>query len=371
MTAVPTPAVPTPLHDEHVRLGAVLTDFAGWSMPLRYGSETAEHRAVRTAAGIFDLSHMGEIEVAGPAALDTLDHALVGDIAGMKVGGAKYTMICAEDGGILDDLIVYRLAERRYLVVANAANSAVVLAALRVRAEPFDARVTDRGADYALIAIQGPAAAAVMALLTDAELDRIRYYAAGRATVAGTETLLARTGYTGEDGFEIFCAPPASAAIWARALAVGAGHGLTPAGLACRDTLRLEAGMPLYGHELSREVSPYAANLGRVVALDKESDFVGRGALAARAGGGEPRRLVGLVTSGRRPPRAGYPVHDGGGTAIGAVTSGALSPTLGHPIAMAYLDTGHTQPGAQVQIDLRGAPEPARVVPLPFYRRPR
>jgi aminomethyltransferase len=371
MTATSAPAKPTPLHDAHVRLGATMTDFAGWSMPLRYGSETAEHHAVRTAAGIFDLSHMGEIEVAGPAALDALDHALVGDIAAMAVGGAKYTMICAEDGGILDDLIVYRLAGSRYLVVANAANSGVVLAALRTRAEPYDALVTDRCADYALIAIQGPAAAAVLAQLTDAELDRVRYYAAGRATVVGADALLARTGYTGEDGFEIFCAPSDAAAIWARALAVGSDHGLTPAGLACRDTLRLEAGMPLYGHELTREVTPYAANLGRVVALAKQCDFVGRDALATRAGEGEPRRLVGLVTSGRRPPRAEHPVHDDPGAVIGAVTSGAPSPTLGHPIAMAYLDTAQAAAGSRVRIDLRGKPEPARVVPLPFYRRPR
>ncbi|HEY0574098.1 MAG TPA: glycine cleavage system aminomethyltransferase GcvT [Pseudonocardia sp.] len=361
---------PTPLHDQHVGLGAMMTDFAGWAMPLRYGSESTEHRAVRTAAGIFDLSHMGEIEIAGAEAVDALDHALISDIGKVGVGGAKYTMICAEDGGILDDLIVYRLGENRYLVVANAANAEVVLDELRARAEGFDAEVSDNRDDYALIAIQGPRAAAIMAGLTDAELEQIRYYAAGQVTVAGVSALLARTGYTGEDGFEIFCAAEDATAVWTRALAAGTGYGLIPTGLACRDTLRLEAGMPLYGHELSREVSPYSANLGRVVAL-KKPEFVGRDALANRAEKGEPRRLVGLVTSGRRPPRAGYPVHDEDGATIGEVTSGGPSPTLGHPIAMAYLDTDHTEPEHQVAIDIRGSSEPARVVPLPFYRRPR
>jgi len=370
-----TPSKTTPLHDQHVALGAMMTDFAGWSMPLRYGSETTEHRAVRTAAGLFDLSHMGEIEVSGPRAGDALDHALVSDVAAVAVGGAKYTMICAEDGGILDDLILYRLAETRYLVVANAANSDVVLTELRARAAAFDAEVADRRDDYALIAVQGPAAVAIMAELTDADLDQIRYYAAGQVTVAGADTLLARTGYTGEDGFEIFCAAADAGAIWTRALAAGAGHGIVPAGLACRDTLRLEAGMPLYGHELSRATSPYAAKLGRVVAL-KKPEFVGRAALAARAEAGEPRRLVGLATSGRRPPRAGYAVYSeaGGiqtGAEIGTVTSGAPSPTLGHPIAMAYLDAAHADADHRVTVDIRGSAEPAVVVPLPFYRRSR
>jgi len=361
---------PTPLHDQHVGLGAMMTDFAGWDMPLRYGSESTEHRAVRSAAGIFDLSHMGEIEINGPEAVGALDHALISDIGKVAVGGAKYTMICAEDGGILDDLIVYRLGESRYLVVANAANAEVVLDELRARAQGFDAEVSDNRDDYALIAIQGPRAAAIMAGLTDAELDQIRYYAAGQVTVAGVSALLARTGYTGEDGFEIFCAAEDATAVWTRALAAGTGYGLIPTGLACRDTLRLEAGMPLYGHELSREVTPYAANLGRVVAL-KKPEFVGRHALADRAEKGEPRRLVGLASQGRRPPRAGYPVHDEAGAVIGEVTSGGPSPTLGHPIAMAYLDTDHTEPEHQVAIDIRGSSEPARVVPLPFYRRPR
>ncbi|NJC73258.1 glycine cleavage system aminomethyltransferase GcvT [Planosporangium thailandense] len=362
----------TPLHEIHVALGAVMTDFAGWAMPLRYGSESAEHRAVRTAAGIFDLSHMGEIEVVGPEAGRALDHALVSDISAIPVSRAKYTMICREDGGILDDLIVYRLADERYLVVANAANTGVVLDALRARVAGFRAEVRDRCADWALVAVQGPRAAAILADLTDAGLDDVRYYAIRAATVAGTEVLLARTGYTGEDGFEVFATPADAARIWEACLAVGSERGLVPAGLSCRDTLRLEAGMPLYGHELSADITPYEAGLGRVVKLDKAEDFIGRAALADRATAPVRRRLVGLVPDGRRSPRAGYAVLDPAtGDHVGEVTSGAPSPTLGHPVAMAYVDAALAAPGTAVSVDVRGTREPARVTDLPFYRRGR
>jgi aminomethyltransferase len=372
MTALSALPQRTPLHDTHLRLGATMTDFAGWAMPLRYGSETAEHKAVRATAGLFDLSHMGEIEVAGPQATQALNYALVSDIAAIAVTKAKYTMICQPDGGILDDLIVYRLAERRYLIVANAANAPAVLTALRERAADFDATVLDRRDEWALIAIQGPAAVATLSGLAGGDLGRIRYYAIADAEVAGRPVRLARTGYTGEDGFEIFCAPADAEPIWRALTAAGRGRGLVPAGLACRDTLRLEAGMPLHGHELSPSLSPYAAGLGRVVALGKGSDFVGRAALAAQAQLPPARRLVGIVPAGRRAPRAGYAVLDlATGASIGQVTSGAPSPTLGHPVAMAYIDTALAEAGTGVRIDLRGTAEAARVVELPFYRRPR
>jgi aminomethyltransferase len=362
----------TPLYETHRRLGALMTDFAGWTMPLRYGSETAEHHAVRTAAGLFDLSHMGEIEVAGPQAAQALNYALAGDIAAIPVGKAKYTMICQPDGGILDDLIVYRLAEARYLVVANGANAAAVLDALRERAARFDAAVLDQRDDWALVAVQGPAAAAILTGLTSSDLGGIKYYAIADGKVAGRAVLLARTGYTGEDGFEIFCAPDDAGPLWDALSAAGAGRGLVPAGLACRDTLRLEAGMPLHGHELSTALTPYAAGLGRVVALAKPGDFVGRDALTAASAVPAARRLAGLVTDGRRAPRAGYAVLDPASGAIaGEVTSGAPSPTLGHPIAIGYVDAALAAPGTAVQVDVRGAAEPARIAPLPFYRRPR
>ena len=231
---------PTPLRAVHERLGATMTGFAGWLMPLRYGSEIAEHRAVRGAAGLFDLSHMGEIAVSGPGAAAALDYALVGHLSALKPGRARYTMICAPDGGVLDDLIVYRLADTEFLVVANAANTAVVATGLRERAAGHQARVDDRTGDYALIAIQGPHAARILAPLTDIGLDQVRYYTGQRAVVAGRDVLLARTGYTGEDGFELFTAPGDAEPLWMALTGAGEADGLVPAGLAARDTLRLE-----------------------------------------------------------------------------------------------------------------------------------
>lgn len=363
----------TPLTSVHSELGASLTDFAGWLMPLRYGSETAEHVAVRTAAGLFDLSHMGELTVAGPDAAAALDYALTGQPSALEPGRARYTMICAPDGGVLDDLIVYRLGGAEFLVVANAANTGVVLTALAERAVGYDARVSDRTDDYALIAVQGPHAAAILAGLTATDLSTVRYYASCPAQLAGRQVLLARTGYTGEDGFEIFAAPQDAGQLWADISTAGASQGLVPAGLAARDTLRLEAGMPLYGNELSRDITPYDAGLGRAVRLDKPGDFVGRAALAARAEAAPERQLVGLVGQSRRVPRHGYDVL-WDGAPCGTVTSGAPSPTLGVPIAMAYVRPDDAQQAAdpargQLAVDVRGRAEPARLVELPFYRR--
>ncbi|MEW2345609.1 MULTISPECIES: glycine cleavage system aminomethyltransferase GcvT [Streptomyces] len=365
----------TALDALHRSLGATMTDFAGWDMPLRYGSEREEHLAVRTRAGLFDLSHMGEITVTGPDAPALLNHALVGDLATLAAGRARYTMICRADGGILDDLIVYRLADAEhpvYLVVANASNARTVLDALTERAAGFDAVVRDDRDAYALLAVQGPAAPGILASLTEADLDGLKYYAGLPGTVAGVATLIARTGYTGEDGFELFVDPADAEKLWQALTEAGASAGLVPCGLSCRDTLRLEAGMPLYGNELSTALTPFDAGLGRVVKFGKEGDFVGREALAEAAERAEqnpPRVLVGLVAEGRRVPRAGYPVL-ADGTVIGEVTSGAPSPTLGKPIAMAYVDAAHAAPGtAGVAVDIRGGHEPFEVVALPFYKR--
>ncbi|MGW0931603.1 glycine cleavage system aminomethyltransferase GcvT [Streptomyces sp. NPDC002644] len=367
----------TALDALHRSLGATMTDFAGWDMPLRYGSERDEHNAVRTRAGLFDLSHMGEITVTGPQATALLNHALVGNIATVGAGRARYTMICREDGGILDDLIVYRLGDSEagfphYMVVANASNAQVVLDALTERAAGFDAEVRDDRDAYALIAVQGPASPGILASLTDADLDGLKYYAGLPGTVAGVPALIARTGYTGEDGFELFTAPVHAEQVWRALTEAGAPEGLIPCGLSCRDTLRLEAGMPLYGHELSTSLTPFDAGLGRVVKFEKEGDFVGRAALAEaaeRAATNPPRKLVGLVAEGRRVPRAGYQVV-ADGEVVGEVTSGAPSPTLGKPIAMAYVDAAYAEPGtAGVGVDIRGTHEPYEVVALPFYRR--
>ncbi|MEW2165911.1 glycine cleavage system aminomethyltransferase GcvT [Streptomyces sp. NPDC007084] len=362
----------TALDALHRSLGATMTDFAGWDMPLRYGSERDEHLAVRTKAGLFDLSHMGEITVTGPQAAELLAFALVGNIATVGVGRARYTMICQEDGGILDDLIVYRLAEHEFMVVANASNAQVVLDALTGRAAGFDAEVRDDRDAYALIAVQGPESPGILASLTDADLDGLKYYAGLPGTVAGVPALIARTGYTGEDGFELFVAPADAEKVWQALTDAGAPAGLIPCGLSCRDTLRLEAGMPLYGHELTTALTPFDAGLGRVVKFEKEGDFVGRAALreaADRAEQNPPRVLVGLIAEGRRVPRAGYPVV-AGGQVVGEVTSGAPSPTLGKPIAMAYVDAAHAAPGSTgVGVDIRGTHEPYEVVALPFYKR--
>jgi len=367
----------TPLTSMHEQLGASLTDFAGWLMPLRYRSETAEHNAVRTAAGLFDLSHMGEFAVTGTDAASALDYAVTGEPSALKPGRARYTMIVAEDGGVIDDLIVYRLADTEFLIVANAANTAVVGAALTERAADFDATVTDRTEDYALIAIQGPRAAAILAPLTSADLTEVKYYASYPAQVAGRGVLLARTGYTGEDGFEIFAAPQDAEHLWARLSEAGASDGLVPAGLAARDTLRLEAGMPLYGNELGADLTPFDAGLGRVVKFDKPRGFVGRDALARQAQEPPARRLVGLKLQARRIPRHGYAVLWAGQPA-GVITSGTRSPTLGVPIAMAYVrpdvaEAASAPPKAgtaELTVDVRGSAEPATLVELPFYRRP-
>ncbi|MDL4775613.1 MULTISPECIES: glycine cleavage system aminomethyltransferase GcvT [Thermomonosporaceae] len=363
MSAEPSPKK-TPLYDVHQELGAHLVDFAGHLMPLRYASETAEHRAVRTGAGLFDLSHMGEILLTGPQSSAALDHALVGNLTPMAVGKARYTMIVAHDGGVLDDLIVYRLADQTFMVVANASNIAVVRAALAERSAGFETRVDDRSDEYALIALQGPAAEGILAARTDAPLADLKYYAILAGTVAGVDALIARTGYTGEDGFELFVSSGDAVALW-RELA--AADGVVPAGLSARDTLRLEAGMPLYGNELNAETNPFEAGLGRVVKLDKPADFVGRTALAAQAATPAGRRLVGLVARGRRAPRQGYRVVTSDGTPCGIVTSGAPSPTLGTPIAMAYLDSGAPETG--LAVDVRGRREPVDLVALPFYKR--
>ncbi|MEO3935060.1 glycine cleavage system aminomethyltransferase GcvT [Micrococcaceae bacterium Sec7.4] len=370
----------TALYEEHKKADASFTDFGGWQMPLKYESELAEHHAVRNAAGLFDLSHMGEVWITGPDAAAFLDYALAGKLSAVAVGKAKYSLICQEDGGIIDDLISYRRGEDKYLVVPNAGNAVVVAAALAERAAGFDVRVEDVSAETSLIAVQGPNAEAILLTLVPDEqhslVTELKYYAAVEVgiTVNGTvqELLLARTGYTGEDGFEIYVPNEDAAALWEALLETGAGHGLIPAGLACRDSLRLEAGMPLYGNELSREGNPYAAGLGPVVSLAKESDFIGKAALselkAAGAGATAGRKLVGLKGLGRRAGRGHYPVLKDGNV-VGEVTSGQPSPSLGYPVAMAYVDVQHATPGTALEIDLRGKAEPFEVVALPFYKR--
>jgi aminomethyltransferase len=360
----------TPLHKRHVALGARLIEFGGWLMPVQYSGILEEHRAVRERAGLFDLSHMGELFVEGAEAGPALAAALVSNPPALAVGRAHYSMICAEDGGIIDDLIVYRLAEERFLVVANAANAQSVSDALVERLDGFKALLDDRSLAMALCAVQGPRSVDVVGPLTDVDLGNLRYYAIAEGHVSGIPALVARTGYTGEDGFEIFVENKRALELWDGLSAAGETHGLAPVGLGARDTLRLEAGMPLYGNDLDTTTNPFEAGLGRVVKLDKPDDFVGRAALEKVARDGPARKLVGLVMEGRGIARHGYPVHRDT-RRTGVVTSGTHSPSLGRAIAMAYVAPGDAESGTILDVEIREQRVPAVVVDLPFYRRPR
>jgi len=362
------PANATPLLDAHHALRARMVEFAGWLMPLQYAGILDEHRAVRERVGLFDLSHMGELWVEGRDAAAALARAVVSDPARLAPGRAQYSMLCAPDGGVIDDLIVYRLTEDRFLIVANAANARAVSDALAERVGGSPVVLDDRSLSTVLCALQGPRSVDVLATLTALDLTAIRYYGIAEGTVAGLPALVARTGYTGEDGFEVFVDVADGRRLWDALLEAGHAHGIAPAGLGARDTLRLEAGMPLYGNELDRDTTPYDAGLGRVVRLDKPDDFVGRAALERIDREGPRRRLVGLELSARGIARSGYPVL-AGGHRTGTVTSGTLSPTLGRAIAMAYVAPADGEIGTMLDVEIRGAPVAASVVPLPFYRR--
>ena len=359
-----------PLRASHEALGASFTDFGGWEMPVRYSSDLAEHHAVRTAAGLFDISHMGEIFIEGKAAASFLDYALVGAASEISIGRAKYSLICNEQGGIIDDLIVYRLGQNAYLVVANASNKDVVASALEARAADFDVEVKDESDSWVLLAIQGPNSVKILSQITTAPLAQLKYYAISQAEIAGVACLLARTGYTGEDGFEIYIPVESAETVFKQIIATGDVYGLLPTGLACRDTLRLEAGMPLYGHEMNLDVNPYQAGFGKVVRLDKPGDFVGKAALNKLSQNPPLKVLVGLAGEGKRAARADYEVFvEGSNSPIGFVTSGALSPTLGFPVAMAYLNADFADVDTPISVDIRGARTPFTVVKLPFYKR--
>jgi aminomethyltransferase len=374
--SIAPPPQHSPLHAEHESLGAQFTDFGGWLMPVRYSSDLAEHHAVRTAAGLFDISHMAEIAVSGPDAGAYLDEALAGRLSSVPLMKAKYSLLLADDGGIIDDLIVYRTGDVEWLVVANAGNRAPVVEALHARRGVHEVELADLTEQTALIALQGPAAQRILErvggltttdeLSNDTTLDTLRYYAAMGMAWRGGSVLVARTGYTGEDGFELYVDVEHAAELWRAILAEGEADGLVPCGLAARDTLRLEAGMPLYGHEIDRDTLPVQAGLGRVVVTDKPH-FVGKAAIEQGPATDAPV-LVAMIGEGRRAARADYPVFHGD-REVGVVTSGALSPTLGVPIAMAHVHPDVSATGTAVSVDVRGTRIPFSVVPLPFYKR--
>jgi aminomethyltransferase len=360
----------TALVERHRELGARLIDFAGWEMPVSYSGILEEHKAVRERVGLFDLSHMGEVWVSGPGAASGLAAALVSDPPRLAEGRAHYSMICNVDGGIIDDLIVYRIGAERFMVVPNASNREAVAAALRERLAGHDAVLDDASLRTSLVAVQGPRAAELLQPLIDVELAPLKYYAIAAGHACGQPALIARTGYTGEDGFELFLDWDLANPVWDTLLEAGRQFDILPCGLGARDTLRLEAGMPLYGNELDLATNPFEAGLGRVVKLDKANDFVGRAALERVAQEGPKKQLVGLTMRGRNIARHGYQVFmPGDDPPVGVVTSGAPSPTLGMPIAMSYVPPEHSAVGTMVEVGVRSTRAQADIVQLPFYKR--
>ena len=361
----------TPLHDRHVAAGGRMVEFAGWRMPVQYRGVIDEHRAVRTAAGLFDVSHMGEIRVGGDGAEAFVQRLTPNDVAKLAPGRAHYSALLTPDGTFLDDLLVYRLAADEFLIVVNAANAAGDFAWVGERhLEDAGAVVIEDVSDrYALLALQGPRAAEILQPLTAAPLAEIKYYRFAQGEVADRRAMISRTGYTGEDGFELYLAPEDAPAVWDRLLAAGGPAGLEPVGLGARDTLRLEAGMALYGHEIDRTTTPWEAGLDWIVKLDK-GDFVGRDALVAARANGPARRLVGFEVTGRGIAREGHRILVGGRD-VGHVTSGTFSPTFEKALGLAYVESALAEPGTSLEIDVRGRAVPARVVPYPFYKRAR
>jgi aminomethyltransferase len=354
----------TPLRDFHAAQGGRLVNFAGWEMPVQYRSILEEHKAVRRAAGLFDVSHMGEVDVRGPGAAKFLDFLVTNDVAKLFPGRVLYSPMCFPDGGVVDDLLVYMRGADDFFLCINAGNIEKDLAWIRGQAAAFDVTITDRCADYALLAVQGPRAAAIVQSLTGAKLGLVKYYHFTEATVAGIHCLASRTGYTGEDGFELYHAAADAVPLATALLEAGRPHGLELAGLGARDSLRLEAGYPLYGHEITAEISPLTAGLGWTVKLDKGADFVGRDALLAEKQHGSARRVVFFRTGDRRIVRAETPVLDAAGAPVGRVLSGTLSPILNEAIGSALVAApAATQPLA---VDIRGTRLNLHLVKPPF-----
>jgi aminomethyltransferase len=355
----------TPLFEEHQRARAKIIPFAGWDMPVHYPSGiVAEHNLVRSAAGLFDVSHMGELEVRGPQALDLVQHVTTNDASKLEVGQAQYSVICHEDGGAVDDCIVYRFDDH-YMIVVNASNTAKDREWIQRHAGRFDANLIDRSDDTGLIAIQGPLASAILQRLTETPLDEIGYYYFAEGKVDGVAAVISRTGYTGEDGFELYLPAGETARVWRRLLEVGAAEGVAPIGLGARDSLRLEMGYALYGNDLDDRRTPLEAGLGWVTKLDK-GEFIGREALRQLKRDGIRERLVGFRLKERGFPRHGYTVRYQGEES-GEVTSGIVSPSTGEGVGMAYVPAEASKAGSEIEVVIRDRAVPAEVVRPPFY----
>ena len=356
-------AARTPLYEEHVRLGAQMTNFGGWVMPLQYSTIREEHRAVREAVGLFDLSHMGELRIGD----ETLVQRVVSrDVTRLRPGRIQYALLCNDAGGIIDDVLVYVMPDSSYLLVVNAGNQDGDFEWIKAQAQG-DGAVSNVGRDWALVGVQGPRAVGLVQRLTRSELGDVKYYAFVEGAVANVPCVISRTGYTGEDGFELFCGNADSVRLWRALLEEGRSDGIRPAGLGARDTLRLEAGMRLYGNDMDADTNPLEAGLDWTLNLDK--NFVGRDAIIQARQQALARQLVGFKMLDRRIPRHGYRVVSEG-KEVGTVTSGNVSFTLGYNIGMAYVPPAMAQPGTRLGVDIRGTAAPAEVVPLPFYKRP-
>lgn len=355
----------TPLYASHQALGARFVEFGGWEMPVQYTSIIEEHQAVRRAAGLFDVSHMGEIELRGRDALAACQMLTVNDVSRLRDGQAQYSLLCLPSGGVLDDIMVHRLSDERILLCVNAANTAKDLA--WITAHRGGAEVVDCSAASALLALQGPRAGDILARLTRTDLSAIAPFGLAEGDVAGCPAILSHTGYTGEDGWELYCAAADAVTLWEAVLEAGTSFGVKPAGLGARDTLRLERALPLYGHELTEETTPLEAGLTWVVRFNK-GGFIGRDALVRQRETGPMRRLAGFAMTGAGIPRHGYAILHAGAV-VGAVTSGTKSPTLGKAIGLGYVASTLGVVGTELGIDIRGRVVGAAVVPLPFYKR--
>ena len=359
----------TPLFEAHRELGARLVEFGGWEMPVQYSGILEEHRAVRERAGLFDVSHMGEFRVEGPGALAFLNGLVPNDVSRLAINQALYTQLCRPDGGVVDDLIIYRLGDEQYMTVVNAGTLDKDWAWISEHAAGHDDfTLTNISDETALIALQGPLARTILKPLTTTDLDAIAYYHCQPGVVAGIDCLISRTGYTGEDGFELYHQADRAVELWRALLAAGESSGLLPAGLGARDTLRLEAGYCLYGHELSDDITPLEAGLGWTVKLNKADDFIGKQALIAEKRDGLRRKLIGVELRERGIPRAGYPILRDG-KQVGEVTSGTMCPTLGHAAALGFVPPSDAAVGMELAVEIRGKAIPAVVVALPFYKR--
>jgi len=352
----------TPLYEEHVRLGAQMTNFSGWVMPLQYSSIREEHRAVREAVGLFDLSHMGELHITDQA---LAQRVVSRDLAKLRSGRAQYAMVCNPQGGIVDDVLVYAMADGSHLLVVNAGNQDSDFE--WIRSQSTGDAVFNVGREWALLGVQGPRAVALVQRLSDQDVSALRYYAFADGKVAGVGALISRTGYTGEDGFEVFCANRDAPHLWQALLQEGQAEGIRPAGLGARDTLRLEAGLRLYGNDMDANTNPLEAGLDWTLSLD--TDFIGRDAILRARQTGLSRILVGLRMHDRSIPRHGYSVLNDR-QRVGVVTSGNVAFTLGYNIAMAYVPPALAALGTPLGVDIRGTAAPAEVVALPFYHRP-